>query len=231
MGQLQFPSQKTSPGSWQYLETGFHCLTLLLLLTVCFRIFPCANLFHHQGKPDAIEREGEQGATDPLGNSLQSLVKRAWSCWQQHPWNSYRDTTKQAACPTAAPWGKDISDLPWKGQSSLKALEWVKHCAVHVPLLQPPFCSKSNTFCATLLLLSMIFFFQRKHQKAKILFLHISTALDMMLLAGCGLSCSVWELIRNWAKCSEVASFHSKCATTHSESFTGNIQKVHAGRV
>jgi len=61
------------------------------------------------------------------------------------------------------------------------------------------------------------------------LFLHISTALHIVLLADCSTSCSV-ELVRNLVKYSGVALFSSKFATTDSESFTESIQEVHAGR-
>lgn len=110
------------------------------------------------------------------------------------------------------------------------------HSAVRFPLLQSPIPSNSKIFCEALLqtfsLLCDFFFFLKEASEGKdCLFLHISTALDMMLLAGYGISCSVWELVRYWAKCSEVAPFCSKCVTTRSESFIKNIQKVHAGSV
>lgn len=66
LGSASIPFPKNLP---RLLTVSWNCLMLLLLLTVCFSIFPCPSFFNHQGKPGAIGREEKQGVMDPLGNS------------------------------------------------------------------------------------------------------------------------------------------------------------------
>lgn len=82
--------------SWQFVSGFSHVLT--------FSITKASQIL--SGK-----KNKEWWIPSGIPQYLQNLVEGALSCWQQHPRSSCRDTTHQAACPTAAPWAKDnISD-------------------------------------------------------------------------------------------------------------------------
>lgn len=171
---------QTSPGSAsiafpknlpRLLTVSWNCLTLLLLLTVCFSIFPCPSLFNHQGKPGTIGREEKQGVMDPLGNS------------PIPPEPSKEGVMLLAATPSEQLQGHNspgcLSNCSTMGQGQhfwsffKKANQVQKHwlgwnTAVHFPLLQPPFSTNSKIFRAALLLFSMTFFFKGSTGKQRL---------------------------------------------------------------